>query len=70
VTDPVVDHLEVVEVEDDQRQLPLVAVRACALAGQGLVEVAAVVQPRQRVEVGESPCLSEAAGIFDRRAGA
>jgi hypothetical protein len=36
VPDPVVDLLEVVEVEDDQREPPLVAVGARALAGERL----------------------------------
>ena len=47
----------------------LVALRSCHLARQGLVEVAAVVEPRQGVEVGELPRLAEAAGVLDRGAG-
>ena len=67
--DAVVDRLEVVEVEDDEREAAVVAVRAGDLAGEGLVEVAPVVQARQRVEVGELARFPEAAGVLDRRAG-
>ena len=70
VADAVVDRLEVVEVEDDQREVPVVAVRAGDLARKGLVEVAAVVQAGQRVEVGELARLAEAARVLDRRPGA
>ncbi len=66
MADPVVDLLEVIDVEDDQGQLALVAVGPRALAGKRLVEEAAVVQPRQRVEVGELASLPEPARIFDR----
>jgi hypothetical protein len=52
VSDPVVDPLEVVQVEDDQREIAVVAVRAGDLAGERLVEEPAVVEPGQRVEVG------------------
>src|SRR5439155_11683696 len=62
----VVDRLEVVEVEHDQRQLAAVAVRTGDLARQRLVEVAAVVQPGERVDVGELPRLAEAPRIVDR----
>ena len=51
-------------------QLALVAVRAGALAGQRLVEVAPVVEAGQRIEVGELARLAEAARVLDRRAGA
>ena len=70
VADAVVDVLEVVQVEDDQRELPLVAVGACTLARERLVEEATVVQPRQRVEVGELPRLAEPPCVLDRGAGA
>ena len=63
VADPVVDRLEVVEVEHDQRQLALVAIRAGHLPAQGLVEVAAVVEPGQRVHVGELAGLAEARAL-------
>ena len=69
MADAVVDRLEVVQVEDDQRQAAVVALRSCHLARQGLVEVAAVVEPGQGVEVGELPRLAEAAGVLDRGAG-
>ena len=51
-------------------RLAVVAVGARDLAGERLVEVAAVVQPRQGVEVGELAGLAEAARVLDRRAGA
>ena len=70
VPDPVVDRLEVVEVEDDQREAAVVAVRARDLARERLVEVAPVVEARERVEVGQLPRLAEAARVVDRRAGA
>jgi hypothetical protein len=53
VADAVVDRLEVVEVEDDQREAAVVAVRAADLAGEHLVEVAPVVEPGEGVEVGK-----------------
>ena len=70
VPDLVVHALEVVEVEDDQREPPVVAVRAGALARERLVEVPPVVEPGQRVEIGELPGLAEAAGVLDRGRGA
>ncbi len=70
VADAVVDRLEVVEVEDHERQVPLVAVRARNLAREGLVEVAPVVEAGERVEVGELPRFAEATRILDRRTGA
>ena len=68
VADPVVDRLEVVEVEDDQREAPVVALGARGLAREGLVEVAAVVQPGERVEIGLVARLAEAPRILDRGA--
>src|SRR5262249_4243301 len=65
----VVDALEVVEVEDDQREVPVVAVCTRDLTGERLVEVAAIVEAGQRVEVGELPRLAEAPSVLDRRAG-
>ena len=70
VPDAVVDRLEVVEVEDDQGEVPVVAVCARDLAGERLVEVAAVVQAGQCVEVGELARLAEATRVLDRRPGA
>ena len=43
--------------------------RAGDLSREGLVEVAPVVQARQRVEIGELARLPEAAGVLDRRPG-
>ena len=70
VADAVVDRLEVVEVEDDERQAAAVALGAGDLAGERLVEVAAVVQAGERVEIGELAGLAKAPGVVDRRAGA
>ena len=68
VADAVVDRLEVVEVEDDQREPAVVALGARDLARERLVEVAAVVQAGQRVEVGVLARLAEAPRVLDRRA--
>src|SRR6266536_6215186 len=70
VPDAVVDRLEVVEVEDDEGEVAVVAVRAGDLAGERVVEVAPVVQAGERVEVGELASFPEAARILDCRAGA
>ena len=70
MADPVVDRLEVVEVEDDEREAAAVALRARDLAGQRLVEVAPVVQAGERVEIGELARLAKAACVVDRRPGA
>src|SRR5439155_13445836 len=51
VADLVVDRLEVVEVEDDEREVAVVPVGARDLPGEGLVEVPPVVEARERVEV-------------------
>ena len=48
----------------------LVALGPRDLARERLVEVAAVVQAGQRVEVGELPRLAEAPRVLDRRPGA
>src|SRR5581483_1436225 len=53
VTEPVVDALEAVEVAHDQRELAVVAARACDLGLETLDEGAAVQQPRERIVVGE-----------------
>src|SRR5439155_25254448 len=66
----VVDLLEALQVEQDQGQLALVAVRAGALARQRLVEVTPVVQAGQRVEVGELARLAKTTRVFDGGAGA
>ena len=49
----VVDDLEVVEVEDQQREALVVAPGALALAGKRVAETAAVEQARQRVADGQ-----------------
>src|SRR5262249_46389410 len=59
----IVDLLEVVEVEHDERQLAVVAVRPRYLALECLLEVARVVESGARVQVGEATSLAVAAGI-------
>ena len=66
MTEAVVDQLEIVEVEYEQRQLAAVAVGARDLALEQLVEVALVVEPRERIEVRELTGLLVAARILDR----
>ena len=53
VAELVVDPLEVVEVDDDQRQLAAVATVACELLGQALAEDPVVADPGERVALGE-----------------
>src|SRR6266508_4977495 len=67
MADAVVDVLEVVEVEDDQGELALVAVGTGALPREGLVEEAPVVEAREGIQVGELACLAKAARVLDRR---
>ena len=67
MADPVVDSLEVVDVDDHERETARVAVRARDLSRERLVEVAAVVEPGQRVEVGELARLLEAPRVLERR---
>ena len=67
VADPVVDLLEAVDVHDHEREAPLVPLRAVDLAAERLVEVAAVVEAGEGVEVGELPRFAEAARVLDRR---
>src|SRR5205823_1536341 len=69
MADPVVDRLEVVQVEDDECEPAPVPLRARDLPRQGLVEVAAVVQAGERVEVGELARLAKTTRVCDRRAG-
>ncbi len=69
MADPVVDALEVVEVEDDHRDVSLVALGARDLAAEELVEEAAVVEARQRVELGQVSRLDVALRVPDRRPG-
>jgi hypothetical protein len=67
--DAVVDRLEVIDVEDDERELAVVAMGPRALADERLVEVAAVVETGQGVEVGELAGLPKAPRILDRGPG-
>ena len=70
VADAVVDPLEVVEVEDDQRHEALVALRARAISRlEELVEEPAVVQAGERVELGLLARLAVAARVGDRGPG-
>src|SRR5919204_4884198 len=62
MADPVVDRLEVVEVEHDQREATAVAVRARDLAGERLVEVAAGVWAPRGGGVWHGPSLPGGAG--------
>ena len=68
VPDPVVDPLEVVEVEHDQRDVALVAPGARDLAPEELVEEPPVVEAGERVELGVLARLGEADRVPDRRA--
>src|SRR5205823_11956719 len=67
VADPVVDLLEAGYVHDHDREAPLIPLRTVDLTRQRLVEEAAVVKARQRVEVGELASLPKPARIFDHR---
>ena len=67
VADALVDRLEVVDVEHDEGELPVVAVRPGDLARERVVEEAPVVEARERVEVGELARLAEAPRVLDRR---
>ena len=69
MTDLLVDRLEVVDVEEDQREPAIVPVGALHLLGERLVEVVTVVQPGERVAHGELEQLVEAAGILERATG-
>src|ERR687895_327319 len=69
MADLVVDGLEVVEIEDDERKPTAVAMRARDLPAEGLVEEPPVVEPGQCIEIGELASLPEATGVVDRRAG-
>ena len=70
MAEPVVDLLEVVEVDDDQRQRAVVAAGTGDLALERLMEEPPVVHAGERVEVGELPRLAEAPRVLDRRRGA
>src|SRR5690242_3741372 len=65
--DPLVDRLEVVDVENEDREAAAVAVRARAFAQQRLVEEAPVAEPRQRVRVGQPPSLPVTEGVVECR---
>ena len=67
MSDPVVDRLEVVEIEHDQGQPAAVSLSAGDLTRERLVEVAAVVQAGERVEVRELAGLAESLRVLDRR---
>ena len=67
MADAVVDALEVVDVDEHEGEPARVAVRARDLASERLVEVAAVVETRQPVEVGELARFLEAPRVLERR---
>src|SRR5205085_1839651 len=67
VAHAVIDLLEAVDVDEHECELPLISVSPVELAGEGLVEVPAVVEAGERVEVSELPRLAEPARILDRR---
>ena len=54
-------------VHDHEREPPLVPLGAVNLAAERLVEIAAVVEARPRIEVRELPRLAEPARVLDRR---
>ena len=66
----VVDLLEVVEVDDDQRQGAVVAAGTGDLALERLMEETPVVHAGERVEIGQLARLAEPARVLDRRRGA
>ena len=49
----VVDHLEVVEIEQQQGQRLIETIRAAPLLSQALIEMPAVVEAREIIAVGE-----------------
>src|SRR5262249_52824895 len=63
VTETVVDLLEIVEIENDQRQTTPVAPSSRNLAGEGLVEVPPVMKARESIEIGLLPRFLEAARV-------
>src|SRR5581483_12249068 len=69
VADLLVDRLEVVEVEEDERETAVVAVGPLHLLGERLVEVAAVVETRQRIAHRQLVELPELARVLDRPRG-
>ena len=65
----VVDLLEAVEVEEQQRQRAAAAHRALGFAAQHQVQVARVVQPRQVVGDRQRLCLLERQRVVERNGG-
>src|SRR5438034_9405566 len=70
MADLVVDGLEVVEIEDDERQVALVAVGTRHLSAKRVVEVALVEEAGQRVRLRELPRLAVPTRVLDRGDGA
>ena len=66
VTVAVVESLEVIQIEHEQRQRALVALRAADFTGQLVVELAVVREPGERIRDGQLPGFLEQAGILDR----
>src|SRR5581483_5910289 len=69
MADLLVDRFEVVQVEEDQGEPSVVTVGALHLLGERLVEVAAVVQDRQRVAYRQLVELPELPRVLDRPPG-
>ena len=69
LAEPVVDDLEVVHVQHEQRQPPVIAVRTSHLPRERVVEAAAPGEPRDGVVVARGTCLAELSCGVDRRAG-
>src|SRR5262245_30754894 len=67
VSDPVVDQLEVVEVEDDEGEISAVALRSQHLAPKRLVEVALIEEAREGIGLGELTGFPVASRVLDRR---
>ncbi len=70
MTDPLVDRLEVVEVEHEQGKAASVAVRARAFAHERLVEEASIAQTREGVGIREPARLAVAVRVVERGDGA
>src|SRR5689334_21514134 len=63
--DLLVDGLEVIQVEEDQRETPVVAMSPLDLVADRLVEVPPIMEPRERISNRELVQLLELASVFD-----
>jgi hypothetical protein len=66
VADAVVDRLEIVDVDDDERQPPLVALGPGRLPRERLVKEAPVVEAGEVVEIPELACFAKTLSVLDR----